>query len=226
MALTLDQIRAFVRGHIDIEEEDLPNDVLDVFIREGSKRIERAEKRWPFYAKRWTYTTVSGQSSVEFAAIDDGDIREISAIKGPQWRLTHIGQDLADEVWPESTTQTGEPTHYSIENEVLYFWPEPGDSYELTIRGYRTAVDWVAQGAGAEPDLPDELHNTVATWALARAYAQQDDPEMAALYERQFADEVTLYRNRLHDAPAPQPVVLNGGSRRSTQGRLRYDWEF
>lgn len=225
MALTLDQIRAFVRGHMDIEEDDLPNDVLDVFIREGSKRIERAEKRWPFYAKRWEYTTASGTAEIPFSTIG-ADLREISAIKGPQWRLTHIGQDLADEVWPESTTQTGEPTHFSIENETLYLWPEPGDTYVLIVRGYRTATDWVADGAGAEPDLPDELHNTVATWALARAYGQQDDPEMASLYERQFSDELTLYRNRLHDSPAPQPIVLNHGSRRSTAGRLRYDWEF
>lgn len=224
--LNLEQIRAFVRGHMDIEVEDLPDAVLDVFIREGSKRIERAEKRWPFYAKRWTYSTVADTDEVDFTDIGT-DVSQIQAIKGPRWRLKYIGMDIADEVFPENITSTSEPTYWSVENETLFLMPVPDGAYSLQIRGYRKAADWMAGGAGAVPDLPVDLHNTVATWALAKAYAQQDDPEMASVYERQFADELNLFRRRMHDTPPAQPLVANGGfgSERSL-GRMRYSWEF
>lgn len=225
MALNLQQIRDFVRAHMDIEVEDLVDDVLDVFIAEGSQRIARAEKRWPFYATRWTYVTVADTDEVDFADIS-ADIDQIQSIKGPQWRLQYIGIDVADDVWPENVTESSEPTHWSVENEVLYLYPTPSDAYSLRIRGYRKQSDWMAEGAGAEPDLPEELHNTVAVWALSRAYEQQDDPEMASIFERKFADELNLFRRRIHDAPPAQPVVLNGRSRPVDPLRMRFDWEF
>ena len=226
MSLNLQQIRDYVRGHLDIDTEDLPDVVLDIFIQEGSNRIDRAEKRWPFRAARWTYSTVAATDEVPFTSIGTG-VREIKAIKGPRWNLTWVGTDLADWAWPENTTQSSEPTHFYVEDGTLYLFPVPDGAYTLQVRGYATQTDWIAAGAGAEPDFPSELHNTVALWALAKAYAQQDDPEMAQLYERQFADELNLYRRMLNDTPAPQPLVLNGGfGVQRPGGRLRYDWEF
>lgn len=209
MVLNLQQIRDFVRGHMDIEEEDLPDPVLDVFVAEGFGRIVRAEKRWPFYATRWAYVTVAGTDEIPFTDIGT-NISEIQSIKGPSSRLHYIGMDVADEVWPENVVQSSEPSHWSVENETLYLWPTPGSAYSLILRGYRKPTDWMAGGAGAVPDVPDELHNTVAVWALSRAYEQQDDPEMASIFERKFADELNLFRRRIHDTPAAQPLVVSG----------------
>lgn len=222
--MNLQQIRDFVRGHMDIEAEDLPDAVLDVMIREGSKRVERAENRWPFYAKRWTYETVDGTDEIDFSEVAS-DIESIQSIKGPRWVLQFVGQDYAAGRWPDNVTSEGEPTHWGVEYETLYLWPTPDDAYSLTIRGYRTPTDWVANGAGAEPDLPNDLHNTVAMWALARAYEQQDDPEMASIFERKFADEINLFRRRINDTPPAQPLVLNGRSTPGDPLRMRFDWE-
>lgn len=224
MALNLEQIRAFVRGHMDIDVEDLPDAVLDVFIREGSKRIEHAEKRWPFYARRWTYTTVNGTDEVPLSSIA-ADIGQIQAIRGPRWRLKYIGMDVAETVWPENSVSSGDPSHWSVEGDTLFLWPIPGDGVTLQIRGYRTATDWVAGGAGAVPDMPSDLHNTVAVWALSRAYEQQDDPEMAGLFERKFNDEINLFRRRIHDMPPAQPLVMSGRHAPTGPLRMRFDWE-
>ena len=62
-------------------------------------------------------------------------------------------------------------------------------------------------------------------WALARAYEQQDDPEMASIFERKFADEINLFRRRINDTPPAQPLVLNGRSTPGDPLRLRFDWE-
>lgn len=220
----LQAIRDFVRGHMDIEAEDLPDVVLDVMIREGSKRVERAENRWPFYAKRWVYDTAAGVDEIDFSLIGS-DVESIQSIKGPRWALRYVGQDWAADAWPENVASSSEPTHWSVEYQTLYLWPIPNDVYSLIIRGYRTPVDWVAQGAGAEPDLPNDLHNTVAMWALARAYEQQDDPEMASIFERKFADEINLFRRRINDTPPAQPLVLNGRSTPVDPLRMKFDWE-
>lgn len=222
--MNLQQIRDFVRGHMDIEAEDLPDAVLDVMIREGSKRVERAENRWPFYAKRWTYDTAAGVDEIDFSLIGS-DVDTIQSVKGPRWNLTYVGLDYADARWPENVLSESEPTHWSADYRTIYLWPTPNQAYTLTLRGYRKPIDWVANGAGAEPDLPNDLHNTVAMWALARAYEQQDDPEMASIFERKFADEINLFRRRINDAPPAQPLVLNGRSTPGDPLRLRFDWE-
>lgn len=227
MALNKQQIRDFVRSHLDIETEDLPDAVLDVFIAEGFQRIVLAEKRWPFYVKRWTLNTVASTASYD---IPDSftDVKEISSIVGPLWTLKWIGIEDADRKFPTSVVTESDPVYWSVENETLYLWPTPADAVALTVKGYRKPTDFGAAAAGDEPDLPDEFHNTVAIWALAKAYMQQDDPEMASVYERQFADELGMFRRRFHDTPAPQPLVMNGTGHRpfNTSLGLRYDWEF
>lgn len=210
---------------MDLDIEDLPDVVLDVFIREGSKRIERAEARWPFYEKTYTLNTIASQNDYTISDIGDGDLIEIAAISGPRWVLNQLGRDEGDYDYPLNVDSTSEPAFYSVWGGVLRLYPLPNAEYALTIRGYRSAVDWVTLGSGQEPDLPDELHNTIAQWALARAYAQQDDPEMASFYERQFADEVRLFQRRLNSSPRTQPIVLNGHYRAARLWRPRYDWQ-
>lgn len=227
MALTLDDIRTFVRAHLDLDTEDLPNSVLDVFIREGSKRIERAAPRWPFYAKTWTLTTVGGQRDYAFSAIAT-DVDQIAAISRDDMPLSWVGADVYDIVNPTNTLGSGKPVRYTWWGTTLSLHPTPDAAYALTVRGYRTPTDWVAAGAGANPDLPDELHNTVATWALAKAYTQQEDPELGSVYERQFAEELAEFKRRIDSTPLPQPLVLNG----TATSRMwpapwppRFDWQ-
>lgn len=227
MALTLQQIRDYVRTHIDIEVEDIPDTLMDVFIREGSKRIERAEDRWPFFEKVFPLTTVAAQRDYLFVTDIAADLQSIHSIRGEQWELKNLGVDQGDRRWPRNIQQTAEPSHYAVWNKTLRLYPDPNDAYDLLIRGYRTPTDWVTAGAGSTPDLPDELHNTVALWALSRAYNQQEDPELGAVYERMFSDELNEYRRRIAaDDARPQPIVLN--SRPSVPllpYRMHYDWE-
>jgi hypothetical protein len=228
MAYTLQQIRDYVRSHIDLELEDLPDAVLDVFVREGSKRVERAEKRWPFYEAEYTFATVSGTEDYDIEGTFGTALSEITSIVTPEHGpIRWIGRDVADTHFPLGSDATGEPVAFSEWAGTLRLYPTPDAAYTLQVRGYRESSDWVADGAGGVPDLPGDLHNCIAQWALARAYAQQDDPEMAQLFERQFADELNFFRRRLNDSPPAQPLVMNGtrSTARRITGRLAYDWE-
>jgi len=228
VAYTLQQIRDYVRSHIDLEVEDLPDAVLDVFIREGSKRVERAEKRWPFYEAEYTLNTVASTEDYDIEDTFGVTLSEITSIVTPSHGpIKWIGRDVGDTHFPLDTATTGEPVAWSEWGGSLRLYPTPDAVYSLSVRGYRESTDWIAEGAGGEPDLPDDLHNCVAQWALARAYAQQDDPEMAQLFERQFADELNFFRRRFNDTPPAQPLIMNG-TRHGIQtfsGRLRYDFE-
>lgn len=223
--MNLQQIRDYVRSHLDIEVEDLPDVLLDTMIREGSKRIERAEERWPFYETNYTLTTVASQRDYPFATID-ANLQAIHGIRGEQWELRYIGVDTADKRWSRNLQQTSEPSHFGIWADTLRLYPDPDAAYDLIVRGYRKPEDWVSLGAGSSPDMPDELHNTVAMWALSRAYYQQEDLELGAVYERMFGDELNEFRRRIAGTPFAQPLIANSAPDVPLLPiRMRYDWE-
>ena len=79
--------------------------------------------------------------------------------------------------------------------------------------------------------MPAPFHILVATYGIARAYEQQEDPGMAAQYFALFEGELDNLKDRYVDMPAPQPIMLNSrtASRWRSQvilpNRLRYSWE-
>jgi hypothetical protein len=47
--------------------------------------------------------------------------------------------------------------------------------------GYRRPSDWMAAGAGAVPDFPEEFEDALLAWTLYKAHGHQDDTELAAM---------------------------------------------
>lgn len=230
MALTLQQIRDYVRTHLDLEVDDLPDPLLDTFVREGSKRVERAIPRPPFYEKIYPWSLVPAVSQFYPKSSIGQDLDQITSIAYDT--LSHppliwIGFDAYLEHKAARPNALGRPMYFSEQAGSVVVFPKPDTTYVMTVIGLRRAVDWVAAGGGAVPDLPDELHNTVALWATCKAYAQQEDPELSALYERQFADELNEFRRRLTITPHAQPLVLNGGvgNHPTILARPRWSWE-
>ena len=115
----------------------------------------------------------------------------------------------------------------------MRLYPTPSSVDTIYVRGYE---DRAAFGAGSsdatEPsDLPTPFHMVLATYGIARAYEQQEDPTMSAQYFSIFNQELDNLRARYEDMPAAQPVRLNSRSvsRWMSQSympnRLRYSWE-
>lgn len=225
MALSLQNIRDYVRSHLDLDTEDLPDALLDVFIREGSKRIEKANSRWPFYEKSWTFPTIAAQRDYAIASIAT-DIDQIAAVASDDQPLMWVGRDVYQALNPTNSMTQSKPKSFTWWGGSLSLFPTPDAAYTITVRGYRTPIDWVSQGAGAIPDLPDELHNTVAVWALGKSYNQQEDPELGAIYEGQFWRELDEFQKRIVETPHPQPLILNGhGAFTLAPSLPRFDWQ-
>lgn len=228
MSMTLTQIRTYVRAVPDIDTDDLDPTTLDLFIQEGFDRIASSERTWDFYQSHDELSTVNGTQSYALASLGDDPLADITTIKGVSRLLKPAPHQSAIHAYRSSSVVVaGEPRSWSLWADSLYLWPVPNGIYELDVYGYRQPNDWIADGAGSTPDLPSDMHNLVALWALARAYEQQDDIEMAERKQSVFDNLFSVLREKyIGDGPAV-PLVLNGGSRQleATSPWPRFTWE-
>ena len=100
MAMSLTDVRLMVRNISDLDTTDLPNSVLDDFVKEAFQRIIVLERRWPKYQETYTFNTVVNQRAYTIATI--GDIREVISLVDTSTsgsRLTMIPYDNAEEIW-------------------------------------------------------------------------------------------------------------------------------
>jgi len=217
-AMTLAQIRSQVQGMLDIAEGDIPNSVLDTFIAQGFDAIVYSEKRWPHFEIATTFSTVVGQSDYTLSAVGAGitqGMREIFSLRTDDQICQYVGRDLADYNYPLNAPSSGSPTHWSWWDDTVRLYPTPNAVETIYVRGVRNPTDFPTTMDGSpsdlnvQPDLPAPFHPLLAIYAASRAYLQQEDPTMAAQYDRQFQVELDNLARRFADTPAPQPMMLN-----------------
>lgn len=219
--MTLAQIRTQVQGMLDIAEGDVPNTVLDTFIRQGHDAIVYSEKRWPFFEVSATFSTVADQSDYTLSAIGAGitqGMREIFSVRTIRENCVYIGRDLGDYQNPLDTVSTGHPTHWSWWDDTLRFYPTPNAVETIYIRGVRNPAVFPSSLDGNptvadEPDMPDAFHPLISMYAASKVYMQQEDPMMSNQYATMFRLELDNLARRFADTPAPQPMVLNSRAR-------------
>lgn len=212
MSLDLGTIRSRVRLLLDVDETELPSDLIDQWCREATYRIHAAVARWPHFEKTWTFTTTSGDYDYGLAAVG-ADIGDVTHVRGDNRELREISVEDADFYWQRNVTPSGDPTHYVLREQSLWLFPTPSRAEQIQVRGFRKVTDWVAAGAGAEPDFPEQFHNTVHLWVVSRAYAMQEDDAFSMHYFDLFQNELDTLVARHAGRPAQQPLVLGGGKR-------------
>ena len=234
--MDISTMRSYVRSVVDIASSDISDDTLNRFLGEGYDLIVYTEKRWPFFEKATTFDTVSSQKDYTLAAVGvsvTNGLREVAALRTDDHVITFVGRDEGDIVYPLNVNGTGAPWWWSYWAESGRLYPTPTSVQTINVRGYANPAAFGAGVADAvEPsDLPDPFHVVIATYGIARAYEQQEDPLMAQQYLSIFYQELDNLKARYDDMPAPQPVVLNSrnASRWRSQvilpNRLRYSWE-
>jgi len=231
-SMTLQQMRDQVRSVVDIDATDISDTVLDNMIGQGFDTIVYSEKRWPFFETSTTFNTVGGTKKYTLAtiagapdAITQG-IREIMSLRNDDHVLEFIGNDNADFIYPLNVTTSGQPWEWSFWNDTVCMYPTPDGAATIHARIMRNPTDFgVGSASGSSPDLPAPFHPILVTYAIAKAYLQQEDPVMAQQYLLQFQTDLDNIGRRYADVPAPQPMVAN--SRIATRyavgtGGLRY----
>lgn len=228
-AYTLADIRANTRAQMELESSDLSDTLIDLWATEATLQIVAERKRWPYFETEWSLAVVSGTQSYALSSLSPTSsvVRDVSAVRDP---------DNSVLMWAEKreldrrfiSSNSGQPTFWTLFGSSLYLYPTPSANDTFTITGYRKVNDWVADGAGASPDLPEELHPAVLHYCMFKGYAQQEDQGMATYWSQQFAAYVELTARDLVDSPPTAPIVMNGGPQNTgypSFGRLRYDFE-
>ena len=236
-AMDLSTIRAFVRTSLDTDSDELPDSLLDVFIGEGFNNLIEASTKWSFYAVEDTLSSVAGQQEYNIAGVDalrDNAFtyayRSITDVRGETWSLRPLQHAAIRASMRVDSPATARPWGFSEHGDSIFLWPIPDGVYAFEVSGFRAPIDWVALGAGSEPDAPVEFHEVVAYHALARGFAQQLDLETASYYSQMFDRRVAQLVKRYTSKRTAGPFVQNGGLRvdpytRNGLGPLIYPFE-
>ena len=203
--MNLNQIRLFVRTQLDLDETDLPDILLDTFVRDGYDHIINQERRWPFFESMWLLSTnTDGTATLPV----DADVVESLMTEDGQ-RLWHVDMRWAEDNYGGSTT-TGSPTYWSQLGRTIYLYPAPGDALALRARGYRMPTDWINQGASAEVDADIRLHIPVTYYACSMGYAQQEDEVLEQTYMNRFREATTLAKDAVMRSWTGSPKIMFG----------------
>jgi hypothetical protein len=220
MAMSLTDVRLMVRNISDLDTTDLPNSVLDDFVKEAFQRIIVLERRWPKYQETYTFNTVVNQRAYTIATI--GDIREVISLVDTSTsgsRLTMIPYDNAEEIWLGNTDVASRPYFYALWDSALHLYAKPDAVYSITVRAYRNPLyTWLT--TITDPiDCDEWFHILLVYFVLSRVYQRQEDPELSQMYLKSFEEGVAMARRDLMKTPSARPLLLSGGRQYPTMRR-------
>lgn len=221
MAMTLATIKTHVRDTLDLDSTELPDTIMEVWIREGTYDIASRSRRWPDYEQLYTFNTADGTASytistIEPANTDTAEIVSIVDTTSGGYKLEYVAHEQAEEYYRNSRAYEAAPRYWSQWGGKIYLWPTPDAVRTMNARAYRKPKDWVADGASANPDLDERLHVAVALYAMIRAYEHQEDSESASRYRELYERYVGAVMGEIFRQRADQWIFNRGPSFRIT----------
>ena len=219
--MTATALRQTVRDITDLDSEDLPDSLLDLYLRDGYYRILDIEKRWNFLEKSFTFNTVAEQRAYPIADFTADPMAQIVSIvdnTGVGLRLDMVSHDEAEQTYVGSYDTSGDPLFYSIWEGNIHLFPKPNNVRTLTVRGYREPIDWVTTGGFV--DASSNLHFSLVYYACSRVYQRLEDVAMADAYKRSFDEGVTLAIKSIMTPNSHAHLVLSAGR---TNGRPTFN---
>ena len=206
--MNLQELRDAVRIQIDFDEEDLPNSLVDQYLREAFHNTINSEGSWPFYQSSWDLIADDGDDRLERPS----DLERVASLidVGSGERLWQINHDAAEDNML-GRGGSGVPRMFSLWGNHIWLWPASNTERHYRLRGYRKPRDWVGQGAGGVVDADERLHGLLVHYAVSRVYAQQEDDILEELYRRHWMAAVENARLAITRPDVGTPVILNGG---------------
>lgn len=205
-------LREYIRTQLDMDEEELPNALLDVYLTEAYDRTMSLEPRWPFFETRWAVAYVPSDAQIHLP--DDCDPAGIMALIDLDTgvRMIQVSNEIAEDKFVNGQTGSSAPATFSIYGRHIVLWPTPGDAErQYHLRGYRLPHAWVPDGAGAEPDCDPRLHQLLAHYAIALCYAQQEDEVLEGVYMNRWQSSFVSIHSTICRPRHHRPLVFNVG---------------
>lgn len=219
--MTAAALRQTVRDVTDLDNEDLPDSLLNLYLRDGYYRILDLEKRWTFLEKTFTFNTVAEQREYPIDAFTADPISQVVSIVDNTnigLRLDMVGHDMAEQTYVGSYDTSGDPLFYSIWEGKVHLFPKPNNARTLTVRAYREPIDWI--NAEGNVDASANLHFALVYYACSRVYQRLEDTLMSNEYKRSFDEAVTLAATNITKPSSHANLRLNAGQ---TSGRPTFN---
>jgi len=209
--MNLTDLRSVVRVQTQTTSGDLPDPTIDTFLRQAFERTINGETRWPFYEQYWDLTLPAGE--MQMALPGDVNPPGIMALYDTtnNFRLTMIAAEYGDDHFAGPQVGTLNPVMYSVWGDSLYVWPRVQPSSvdrAYRLRGYRRPVNWL--NTSNEPDCDERLHLPLTHYAVALAYAQQEDEQLESVYMDRWQRDVELAHKAIMDPRHQRPLVYAG----------------
>jgi hypothetical protein len=208
--VTVNDLRSLVRTQTQTDEADLPNATIDSYLQQGFERTINAESQWPFYASTWELSQVAGEGWM----VLPGNVNP-PGIMALTDDLNGFRLEMVPQVWAEdrfrSLVATANPVLFSVWGDRINLWPGVTFNADRTyhLRGYRKPLTWL-DPVTESPDCDQRLHMPLAHFAVALAYAQQEDDALEAVYATRWQNDVELARRAIMEPVHQRPLVGAG----------------
>ena len=219
--MTAAALRQTVRDVTDLDAEDLPDSLLNLYLRDGYYRILDLEKRWTFLEKTFTFDTVAEQRAYTISGFTADPISQVVSIVDNNnigFRLDMVGHDMAEQTYVGSYDTSGDPLFYSIWEGKIHLFPKPNNVRTLVVRAYREPIDWITTEGNV--DASANLHFALVYYACSRVYQRLEDTLMANEYKRAFDEGVTLAATNVTKPNSHANLRLSAGQ---TSGRPTFN---
>tara|TARA_R110002126_G_scaffold36734_3_gene111471 strand:- start:17205 stop:17627 length:423 start_codon:yes stop_codon:yes gene_type:complete len=126
-----------------------------------------------------------------------------------------IDHETAEDTYGWGNLSTAYPFEYSLWGGEIYLWPRPNYAADrsYTLRGHRYPTDWISGGENSEVDADPRLHYPLANYAVALAYAQQEDQALEDDYMKRWQMDVVAATQAIMEPSRQQPMSFGGGRR-------------
>lgn len=209
--MNLTDLRSVVRVQTQTTSGDLPDPTIDSYLQQAFERTINAETRWPFYEQHWDMTLLAGEMSMPLP----GDVNQpgIMALydKKNGFRLTQIAAEYGDDHFAGPQVGTLHPVMYSLWGDTIQFWPRVQSAAHdraYRLRGYRKPLVWLTPAQ--EPDCDPRLHLPLTHYAVALAYAQQEDEQLEMSYMDRWQRDVEMAHRAIMEPRHERPLVMAG----------------
>lgn len=212
--MKLSELRTNVRRQTETEEAELPNATIDWYLQQAFDRTMALENTWPFFEKSWTLVVPANTSEVAVPTdVNKPSIQSLAdATSGV--RLMMIDPTAAEAWFGAVDPASTQPNYYTIWGEKLRLFPPMkfATPRNYILRGYRKPVNWIASGPDSSPDCDGRLHAPLIHYAIALAYAQQEDEVLENVYMARWQSDVNRIAAAIMEPRHQQPLVMAGGS--------------
>ena len=210
-SMTLSDLRDYVRTQTQTTSAELPNTTVDIYLQEAFDRTIAMENQWPFFEETWSLTQTTGATTITFPT--DAHIPGIVALYNVEdssnpYRVELISHSVARELYDSGTPTASYYQRFSVWDGLIYLWPDATKSEDISweLTGFRRPTDWIA--GATSPDCDDRLHRCLAHYAVALAYAQQEDEQLEDKYMQRWSMDLEAARSAIMEPAQDRPLIM------------------